>query len=180
MRIKDLRLALSATPKKNDVRFYLNGILARDQELIASDGHRLCIINYMSNFLPENIDQVIIPIEAVNALLKKIGAKNDELEVIILLNNNRYELQCHNQIEIFTPINSKYPDFSELLSKIKNHNTYDAPIYHQFNWQYVGDAQRDINKYMGNTNFKTFKVMLEVGYFQPNENIIYIITPVRA
>ncbi len=182
MRIKDLRLALSATPKKYDIRFYLKGILIKEQEMTASDGHRLCIINDMSNFLPDGVTHVLVTVDTVKALLKKVGAKHEEREVIILLNNNRYELQCHDEIEVFTPINHKYPDFSKWLQRIriKNHNILDKPTDHQFNWQYVGDAQKDINKYIGNTSFKTFKVLPDLGYFQPQENIIYIIMPVRS
>ena len=119
-----------------------------------------------------------MPVDTIKALLKKIGAKHENSEVCIFKINGRYELQCLNQIEIFEPIDHVYPNFDKFITKIKEHNINDV-VQHQFNWQFVGEAQKDINKYMGNDSFKYFRVLADVGYFRPEDNIIYIIMPVR-
>jgi len=177
MKIKDLRLALSATPKKADIRFYLNGILIKQDTIVASDGQRLCYISDCNNEIPD--DQIILPVDSIKSLLKKIGAKRENALVDIVLINKQYQLQCIDQIEVFTPIDHVYPDFGKLITKIKEHNINDN-IHHQFNWQYVGDAEKDINKYMGSDSFKYFRVLPDAGYFRPEDNIIYIIMPMRS
>ena len=42
MKIKDLRLSLSATSKKADVRYYLNGLNITKTHVSGSNGHVLC------------------------------------------------------------------------------------------------------------------------------------------
>ena len=42
MKIQDLRLALTAVPKKTDIRYYLNGVMITKDTVSASNGHILC------------------------------------------------------------------------------------------------------------------------------------------
>ena len=92
MKIKDLRLASSATPKKPDIRYYLNGINITKTHVSGSNGNLLCRINTYNNDIPD--DNIIVPIETIKALLKKVGTKHDHFEVCILLINEQYQLQC--------------------------------------------------------------------------------------
>jgi hypothetical protein len=190
MKIQDLRLALTATPKKPDIRYYLNGVKVTKNTVSASNGHILCHINTYQNEIPEQLDNndnpipdnfLIIPVETSKALLKKIGTKHETKEVGIFLNNNRYELQCLNEIEVFTPIDHKYPSFDKILTPIKanNHDENLNSIKHQFDWSYVALANDAICKYYGNTTPKRLYSCNECGYFMPSEDTIYIIMPCR-
>jgi DNA polymerase III sliding clamp (beta) subunit (PCNA family) len=190
MKIQDLRLALTATPKKTDIRYYLNGVKITKDTVSASNGHILCHINTYQNELPDQLDNndipipdsyLIVPVETVKALLKKLGTKHENKEVAIFLNNGRYELQCLNEIEVFTPIDGKYPSFDKILTPVKanNHDENLNKILHQFDWSYVALANDAICKYYGNTTPKRLYSCAECGYFMPSEDTIYIIMPCR-
>jgi DNA polymerase III sliding clamp (beta) subunit (PCNA family) len=192
MKIQDLRLALTATPKKTDIRYYLNGLKITKDTVSASNGHILCHINTYQNELPEQLDNndipipdnfLIVPVDTIKALLKKIGTKHENKEVGIFLINNRYELTCMNQTEIFTPIDGKYPSFDKILTPVKanNHDENLNKILHQFDWSYVALANDAICKYYGNTTPKRLYSCNECGYFMPSldNDIIYVIMPCR-
>ena len=86
MKLQDLRLALSAAPKKPDIIYYLNGLNITKTHVSGSNGHVLCHINTYANDIPD--DNIIIPVETIKALLKKLGTKHDNFEVCIFLINN--------------------------------------------------------------------------------------------
>jgi DNA polymerase III sliding clamp (beta) subunit (PCNA family) len=185
MKIQDLRLALTATPKKTDIRYYLNGVKITKDTVSASNGHILCHINTYQNEIPDTNDNhyLIVPVETIKALLKKLGTKHENKEVAIFLNNGRYELQCLNEIEVFTPIDGKYPTFDKILKPVKanNHDENLNSIKHQFDWSYVALANDAICKYYGNTTPKRLYSCAECGYFMPSfdNDIIYVIMPCR-
>lgn len=83
MKLKDLRLALSATPKKPDIRYYLNGLNITKTHVSGSNGHVLCHINTFNNDIPD--DNIIVPVDTIKALLKKTGTRFDNFEVAIFL-----------------------------------------------------------------------------------------------
>jgi DNA polymerase III sliding clamp (beta) subunit (PCNA family) len=182
MKIKDLRLALSAAPKKDDIRFYLNGVNVTDDSLVGSDGQRLCHVHTYLNEIPKNHEDINVPTDTVKALLKKVGTKHEGAEVAIFLTHGRYEITCLNVVEVFMPIDHKYPDFKEHLNNIKNNrdkNLNKTP--HQFNWQYVAEANNAISKYLGNSVPKILYSTDQLGYFMPafSTDIIYIVMPIR-
>ena len=179
MKLQDLRLALSATPKKPDIRYYLNGLNITRSHVSGSNGHVLCHINTYTNEIPE--DNIIVPVETIKALLKKLGTKHDHFEVCIFLINNQYQLQCMNQVEVFTPIDGKYPDFKKIIEPIKlnDHDKNLNAICHQFDWSYVALANAALCIYFGNTTPKRLYSFELAGYMMPSEDIIYIIMPCR-
>jgi DNA polymerase III sliding clamp (beta) subunit (PCNA family) len=183
MKLKDLRLAITATPKKTDIRYYLNGLNITKDNISGSNGHVLCHINTYANDIPEDHDNIIIPIETIKALLKKVGTKHDNFEVCIFLINEQYQLQCMNQVEVFTPIDGKYPSFDKILTPVKanNHDENLNKILHQFDWSYVALVNDAICKYYGNTTPKRLYSCNECGYFMPllDNDIIYVIMPCR-
>jgi hypothetical protein len=67
MKIQDLRLAITATPKKTDIRYYLNGLNITKTHVSGSNGYVLCHINTFANDIPD--DNIIVPVDAVKALL---------------------------------------------------------------------------------------------------------------
>lgn len=183
MKLKDLRLALSATPKKTDIRYYLNGVNITKTHVSGSNGHVLCHINTYQNELPDQLDNdyLIVPVEAIKALLKKVGTKHDHFEVAIFLNNGRYELQCMDQVEVFKPIDHKYPDFKKIIEplKLNDHDKNLNAIQHQFNWSYVALANDALGIYFGDKVPKRLYSCKECGYFMPDDDIIYVIMPCR-
>lgn len=183
MKIKDLRLAISATPKKPDIRFYLNGVNVTKDTIVGSDGCRLCHVHTYINKLPSDHENIIVPTDTIKALLKKVGTKHEGAEVAIFLVNGRYELQCMAQIEVFTPIDHKLPAFKKHLDSVKNniHRKESLNnIKHQFDWQYVSQADSAISKYIGNSIPKKLYSTDQLGYFMPSIDIIYIVMPVRG
>lgn len=181
MKINDLRLALSATPKKHVVRYYLNGINITKTHVSGSNGYVLCHINTYNNDIPEGHENIIIPIETIKALLKKVGTKHESMEVCIFLINNQYQLQCMNQVEVFTPCDHKYPAFKRIIGPIKlnDHDKNLNSIQHQFDWAYVAEANKAICNYMGNNTTKRLYSFELSGYFMPCEDVIYVIMPCR-
>jgi hypothetical protein len=179
MKLKDLRLALSATPKKPDIRFYLNGLNITRTHVSGSNGHVLCHINTYNNDIPE--DNIIVPVDTIKALLKKVGSKHENMEVCIFLINNQYQLQSMNQVEVFTPIDHKYPEFKKIIEPIKlnDHDKNLNAIQHQFDWSYVALANDAICKHFGNTTPKRLYSFELAGYFMPDYDIIYVIMPCR-
>jgi DNA polymerase III sliding clamp (beta) subunit (PCNA family) len=184
MKIKDLRLALNATPKKPDIRYYLNGLNITKTHVTGTNGHMLCHINTYNNEIPDDHDNIIIPVETVKALLKKVGGKMcDNFKVGIFLINNQYQLQCMNQVEVFTPIDHKYPSFNKIIDPIKlnDHDKNLNSICHQFDWDYISLANKSLCIYFGNTTPNRLYSCIEYGYFMPSldNDVIYVIMPTR-
>ena len=181
MKLRDLRLAITATPKKIDIRYYLNGINITKTHVSGSTGYVLCHINTYNNEIPEDHDNIIIPVETIKALLKKFGTKNDQFEVCIFLINEQYQLQCMGEVEVFTPIDHKYPEFKKIIGPIKlnDHDKNLNAICHQFNWSYVAAASAALGIYFCNTTPKRLYSCFEAGYMMPSDDIIYVIMPCR-
>jgi DNA polymerase III sliding clamp (beta) subunit (PCNA family) len=181
MKIKDLKLALSATPKKPDIRYYLNGLNITGTHVSGSNGNILCHINTYANDIPENHDNIIVPVETIKALLKKVGTKHDNFEVCIFLINDRYELSCMNQVEVFKPIDHKYPEFKKIIDplKLNDHDKNLNSIQHQFDWSYVAAASNALCIYFGNTTPKRLYSFELAGYMMPSDEVIYVIMPCR-
>ena len=179
MKITDLVLAVSATPKKADIRYYLNGILITTTHIVASDGHRLVrIMREDNNAMPENLEKLIIPIEAVKNFIKKFNKKEQERSFEVVKIGEQFALQHGNAIEVFEPIDSKYPDFSKVFDNIEAERLEPNADNH-YNYEYLGAAQKAINAYLGSDTPKKFYRRDSLGYFEPTEGIIYIVMPCR-
>ena len=182
MKLKDLRLALSATSKKPDIRYYLNGLNITRTHVSGSNGHVLCHINTYNNDIPDNHDNIIVPVETIKALLKKVGVKHDNLEVGVFLNNGRYEIAIsNNDLEIFTPIDHKYFEFKKIIEPIKlnDHDKNLNSICHQFDWSHVANANTALCTYFGITTPKRLYSFELAGYMMPSDEVIYVIMPCR-
>jgi len=178
MKIKDLTLALSATPKKADIRFYLNGVLITRTHIVASDGRRLVRING-NNAMPEGIEKLIIPIKAVKNFIKKFTKKEQERSFEVVKIGDSYALQHGNAIEVFEPIEHSYPDFKKAFDKIEAERLNPNTDTH-YDYEYLGAAQKAINVYLDSTTPKKFYRRDSLGYFEPQKGIIYIVMPCRV
>ena len=177
MKIKDLVLAMSATPKKADIRFYLNGVLITRTHIVASDGHRLVrIMREDDNAMPEGIEKIIIPLEAVKNFLKKFTKKEQERSFEVVKIGDSYALQHGNAIEVFEPIEHSYPDFKKAFDKIEAERLNPNTDNH-YDHEYLGAAQKAINVYLDSTTPKKFHRRDSLGYFEPLKGIIYIVMP---
>jgi DNA polymerase III sliding clamp (beta) subunit (PCNA family) len=176
MKIKDLILAVSASAKK-DIRYYLNGVLITNKYMAASDGYKLVrILREDDIALPDDIDKILIPIEAVNSFIKKITKKDHERHFEVVKMGESYALQHGNAVEIFTPIDAKYLDFQKAFDKIEAERSLPNADT-QYNYEYLGAAQKAINAYLGNQSPKRFNRRDTIGYFEPTDAIIYIVMP---
>lgn len=86
---------------KNDVRYYLNGVMITKTHIVAADGHVMFVSPYESDLRPD--DQMIIAIKG------RISAKANNLELFYDDENNIGVARC---VEL-TPFNMK----------VKNHAT---------------------------------------------------------
>ena len=179
MKIKDLVLAISATPKKADIRFYLNGILITTTHIVASDGHRLVRIKREDDSaMPDGLEKLIVPIEAAKSFIKRFNKKEHSCSFEVVKLGGSYALQHGNAIEVFEPIEHRYPDFQKLFDKIEAERL-EPNSDMDFDHELLGAAQKAINAYLGSDTPKKFHRRDSLGYFEPLEGIIYIVTPCR-
>ncbi|ACL29845.1 DNA polymerase III subunit beta [Buchnera aphidicola] len=106
---------------KQDVRYYLNGILLEktDRSLyaVATDGYRLGISKF---FLKENIIpfSIVIPRKGVIELYRLLNIPKQPIKVLVGKNN----IRVHIEDLIFTTqlIEGQYPDYKSVLLENKN------------------------------------------------------------
>jgi hypothetical protein len=86
-----------------------------------------------------------------------------------------------NQVEVFKPIDHKYPEFKKIIDPIKLNDHDKNAIQHQFDWSYIALANDAICKYFGNTTPKRLYSFELAGYFMPSldNDVIYVIMPCR-
>lgn len=96
---------------KNDVRFYICGIYLGDGFIAATNGHIGLIIDEpnLKGF------DLIIPAEAIDSLVKKVGnypmTKTVQLHK---LQKGFYLLDLNGTYELFKPIDGKFPDIKKI------------------------------------------------------------------
>jgi hypothetical protein len=84
-----------------------------------------------------------------------------------------------NQVEVFTPIDHKYPEFKKIIGPIKLNDHDKNSICHQFDWAYVANANAALCIYFGNTTPKRLYSFELAGYMMPSDEVIYVIMPCR-
>ena len=195
MKIKDLRLALAAAPKKTDVRYYLNTVKVAVNHIAASNGHLLCHIKAGDSFnaIPEQLDYqldyVLIPLETVKDFIKKVGTKSDEQTCFIKTTDcdgltfhvlTGAGVQC-----LFTPVDAKYPSFDKIINNINDFKAGGPSphISYQFDWQYIALADKALSIYseskIGHSlNTLPIEFSTQCGFFD-FENCIFIIMPMK-
>ena len=200
MKIKDLRLALAAAPKKTDVRYYLNTVKVAVDHIAASNGHLLCHIKAGDSFnaIPEQLDNngfqipnafILIPIETVKDFIKKVGTKSDEQTCFIKTTDcdgltfhvlTGAGVQC-----LFTPVDAKYPSFDKIINNINDFKLGGPSphISHQFDWQYIALADKALSSYseskIGHSLYTLpIESSTQCGFFD-FENCIFVIMPMK-
>jgi hypothetical protein len=186
MRIKDLKLAVSICPDK-DNRNYLTGVYVTRTEVVSSDGHRLVklVEHYpLDEFLMNEAMQTpsfIVPKAALMALFAKVGKGFEECPVEIGKGfyDGQYTLLCNGQTEFFHPIEARYADFNKVESLLDG-NIGEEPLI-QFEWSYIADAYKALSKWEGikstevlPCHFHTTGRLSGCGWFK-HRNATYII-----
>lgn len=200
MKLKDLRLALSATPKKPDIRYYLNTVKVAANHIAASNGHLLCHIKAGDSFnaIPDQLDNnghqipdafILIPLETVKDFIKKVGTKSDEQTCFIKTTDcdgltfhvlTGAGVQC-----LFTPVDAKYPSFDKIINNINDFKAGGPSphISNQFDWQYIALADKALSNYsaskIGHSLYTLpIEFSTQCGFFD-FENCIFVIMPMK-
>jgi DNA polymerase-3 subunit beta len=129
--------AVSLCCAKQDVRFYLQGVLVdvrQDQtRLVATDGHRLaCAYQPRSDDDSMSPRQFILPADIVSAINKHKGVAGMPA-VITALDDGKYSLLLGDSSVTFSPIDATFPDYERAVP-----DTYSGEVA-QFNARYLGE-----------------------------------------
>ena len=105
---------------RQDVRYYLNGVLLEAQNdrlrAVATDGHRLALCDVAITIPTEEKKQLIIPRKGVQELVRLVGETESEMEIVMSKNHIRVVLDGL----VFTSklIDGKYPDYNRVIPEI--------------------------------------------------------------
>lgn len=105
---------------RQDVRYYLNGVLLEAQKdrlrAVATDGHRLALCDVDTTIPTEEERQLIIPRKGVQELVRLVGDEEADMEVVMSKNHIRIILDDL----IFTSklIDGKYPDYNRVIPEL--------------------------------------------------------------
>jgi DNA polymerase-3 subunit beta len=109
--------ATSFAAARQDVRYYLNGLLFEWHDatliLVATDGHRLANVGLRADIAGEP-GQAILPTETV-AILAKIGAALGPAPVTLTLHRNRLAVAWPGGDLVSKLIDGKYPDWRRVV-----------------------------------------------------------------
>ena len=108
---------------KQDVRYYLNGVLLEAQQnnlrAVATDGHRLALSDVDVVIPTEEKKQLIVPRKGVQELMRLLGESDDEMEIVMSKNHVRIEMD--NLIFTSKLIDGKYPDYDRVIPEPSAH-----------------------------------------------------------
>ncbi len=103
---------------QQDVRYYLNGMLlevGNDRvRAVATDGHRLAMMDTQIAGLPGELTQVILPRKGVIELSRLLS---DEGEVSMVLGNNHIRIATADFRFTSKLVDGAYPDYDRVLPK---------------------------------------------------------------
>ena len=102
---------------RQDVRYYLNGVLLAAQKdrlrAVATDGHRLALCDVALAMPTEEEKQLIIPRKGVQELVRLVAEADTEMEIVMSKNHVRVAM---DEL-VFTSklIDGKYPDYTGVI-----------------------------------------------------------------
>ncbi len=133
---------------KRDVRFYLCAVYVGNGFIASTNGHVMLICEELE---ASGMD-MIIPAEAVDSLIKKVGnhplTKTTKLHQV----DDEFWLLDHNgAYELFKPVNGKYPDIKKV--DIAKPTEIQFKDYPRFNLEYLSLFQKAAQIYR--TEFPT-------------------------
>lgn len=135
----DLRAALHIAAK-NDVRYYLNGVLiecsATESRIVATDGHVLCAIKSEApqQFEGEPMQSLIIPRDVVAKIKKPTRRAVLPSFVVLAYDGKTGTLTVDGSPDTFRPIDGRFPDWRRVFPKTVSGITgqYDPELMVRF------------------------------------------------
>jgi DNA polymerase III sliding clamp (beta) subunit (PCNA family) len=125
--VKELQ-AVALFSAEGDVRYYLNCVAIVNDQLCATDGHKIFQIT-----LSESIDtEVLIPIDMIKVFLKGLSAADKRNADMTIYYGNIHSLRCGNIEVMYRPIDAQYPDINSIIPSTKK-----AVDEISFNWDYL-------------------------------------------
>ncbi|WP_367670744.1 DNA polymerase III subunit beta [Sodalis-like secondary symbiont of Drepanosiphum platanoidis] len=116
--LKNLIKSTQFSMSKNDIRYYLNGMLFEFSKnkikSVTTDGHRLSISNMFIEGIKFN-KSIIIPRDSIKELMKFLDNKKDFLNIKI--SNNNIFFKIGNYSLISKLIEGIYPDYKNICLK---------------------------------------------------------------
>lgn len=108
---------------RNDVRFYLNGVLFdfsnKGLSLVATDGHRLAIAKHNTPQLSQEDIKCIVPHKGVNEMMRLINNFEDKVELVFYSNflqmaGDTFSYSCKL-------IDAPFPDYNRVIPADSKH-----------------------------------------------------------
>ena len=103
---------------KKDIRYYLNGVKIEFNEkitrLIASDGHKLGVINLDQNLENTGAGEVIMPRDVIENL--KPASKTADIVQVRQISETHWEIDNYGTKITFSGIEGKYPDYARVMA----------------------------------------------------------------
>lgn len=103
-----------------ETRFQLMGALLKDQgkefEIVATDGHRLALINFSKGGVKGSLPNVLIPKKALAEILKMNDAAEDSA-LVIRHSENHLLFSVGNRQLIARLLDVNFPDYEKILAK---------------------------------------------------------------
>lgn len=105
---------------KQDVRYYLNGVLLEAQQdklrAVATDGHRLALCEVDVAIPTQETKQLIVPRKGVQELMRLVGDSDAEMEVV--MNKNHLRITLDNLVFTSKLVDGKYPDYNRVIPEL--------------------------------------------------------------
>jgi DNA polymerase-3 subunit beta len=102
-----------------ETRFQLMGALLKEKgkefELVATDGHRLALINFSKDDAKGTLPSVLIPKKALAEILKMDGGEDTQLEIRHSENHLLFTVGSRQLVARLLDVN--FPDYEKILSK---------------------------------------------------------------
>lgn len=105
---------------RQDVRYYLNGLLLEAQRgllrAVATDGHRLALCDVTLAIPTAEKKQLIIPRKGVQELVRLV--REDEAEMEIVMSKNHVQVALDSLVFTSKLIDGKYPEYTGVIPEI--------------------------------------------------------------
>lgn len=99
---------------KQDVRFYLNGVLVEGRNIVATDGFAMLVIP-QDELTADDSFQAILPNDAIDYFLKKVAAHDKHaVECTLSYDGFNATLKRGDVTESFQRIDARYPDWTRM------------------------------------------------------------------
>lgn len=159
---------------KNDIRYYLNGLLIGDGKIVATDGHRLIVVDSPTSTFDSAIFTIKgkIPARAISCEFVFIG---DDYGIITSKDARDNDIDA---IVKFVIVEGKYPDYKRVMPEGKGDDISEIG----FNIGYLADAHKASvalgNSYNnGKFTFHGTKACIEIK--TPENKATYVIMAAR-